>query len=37
MMKTMEQLGFLLELGEIPSEEERKAFSDLLFIDLNPK
>ncbi len=37
MMKTMEKLGFFLEMGEIPTEEERKAFSDLLFIDLNQK
>ena len=37
MMNTMEKLGFHMEFGEIPSEDERKAFSDLLFIDLNPK
>jgi catechol 2,3-dioxygenase-like lactoylglutathione lyase family enzyme len=37
MMNTMEKLGFHMEFGEIPSEKERKAFSDLLFIDLNPK
>ena len=37
MMNTMDQLGFHMEFGEIPSEEERKAFSDLLFIDLNQK
>ncbi|MFW9782996.1 MAG: VOC family protein [Candidatus Heimdallarchaeota archaeon] len=35
MMNTLEQLGFYLEFGEIPTEEERKAFSDILFIDLN--
>ncbi len=37
MMNTLDQLGFHMEFGEIPIEEERKAFSDLLFIDLNPK
>jgi len=37
MMNSMEKLGFHMEFGEIPSEDERKAFSDLLFIDLNPK
>ena len=37
MMNTLDQLGFHIEFGEIPTEEERKAFSDLLFIDLNPK
>ncbi|MFX1324549.1 MAG: hypothetical protein ACFE8N_06310, partial [Promethearchaeota archaeon] len=34
MMNTLEQLGFYLEFGEIPTEEERKAFSDLLYVDL---
>jgi catechol 2,3-dioxygenase-like lactoylglutathione lyase family enzyme len=34
MMNTMDKLGFYMELGELPSEEERKAFSDLLYIDL---
>jgi len=37
MMKTLDHLGFHLELGELPSKDERKAFSDLLFIELNPK
>jgi len=37
MMNTMEKLGFHMEFGEIPTEEERKAFSDLLYIDLNQK
>ena len=37
MMNTIEKLGFYIEFGEIPSEEERKAFSDLLFIDINQK
>lgn len=37
MMNTLEKLGFHMEFGEIPSENERKAFSDLLFIDLNQK
>ncbi|MHA2283177.1 MAG: hypothetical protein ACXAC5_20235 [Promethearchaeota archaeon] len=37
MMNTLDQLGFHMEFGEIPSEEERKAFSDLLYIDLNQK
>ena len=35
MMKSMEKLGFHFEMGEIPTEEWRKVFSDLLFIDLN--
>ncbi len=37
MMNTMEKLGFHMEFGEIQSEDERKAFSDLLYIDLNQK
>ena len=37
MMDTMEQLGFHMELGEISSEEEREAFSELLYIDLKQK
>ena len=37
MMNTMEKLGFYMEFGEIPTEEERKAFSDKLYIDLNQK
>ena len=37
MMNTLDQLGFHMEFGEIPTEEERKVFSDLLFIDLNQK
>lgn len=37
MMDSMETLGFYFEMGEVPTEEERKAFSDLLFIDLNQK
>ena len=37
MMNTMEKLGFFFEMGEIPTDDERKAFSDLLFIDFNPK
>ncbi|MBY8986254.1 MAG: VOC family protein [Candidatus Lokiarchaeota archaeon] len=35
MMNTLDQLGFHMEFGEIPTEEERKVFSDLLYIDLN--
>ncbi|MHA1933215.1 MAG: VOC family protein [Promethearchaeota archaeon] len=35
MMNTLDQLGFHMEFGEIPTEEERKAFSDLLYIDLD--
>ena len=34
MMNTLDQLGFHMEFGEIPTEEERKAFSELLYIDL---
>ncbi|MHA2391106.1 MAG: VOC family protein [Promethearchaeota archaeon] len=35
MMNTLEKLGFHLEFGEMPKEEEeRKALSDMLFIDL---
>ena len=34
---SLDQLGFHMEFGEIPTEEERKVFSDLLFIDLNQK
>ncbi len=37
MMNTMEKLGFHMEFGELPSGDDRKAFSDLLFIDLNQK
>ena len=37
MMNTLDQLGFHMEFGEIPTEEELKAFSDLLYIDLNQK
>jgi catechol 2,3-dioxygenase-like lactoylglutathione lyase family enzyme len=37
MMNTLDQLGFHMEFGEIPTMEERKAFSDLLYIDLNQK
>ena len=37
MMNILDQLGFHMEFGEIPTEEERKAFSDLLYIDLNQK
>jgi hypothetical protein len=37
MMNTLDQLGFHMEFGEIPTEEEREAFSDLLYIDLNQK
>jgi len=34
MMNTMDKLGFHMELGEVPSEKERRAFSELLYIDL---
>ena len=37
MMNTMEKLGFHMEFGEIPTEEEREVFSDLLYTDLNKK
>ncbi|MFW9943190.1 MAG: VOC family protein [Candidatus Thorarchaeota archaeon] len=37
MMNTLDQLGFHMEFGEIPTEEERKAFSDLLYTDLMQK
>lgn len=37
MMNSLDTLGFHFECDEIPAEEERKAFSDLLFIDLNQK
>ncbi|MFX0081208.1 MAG: VOC family protein [Candidatus Hodarchaeota archaeon] len=34
MMNILDKLGFHMELGEVPTEEERKTFSDLLYIDL---
>jgi len=37
MMNTLEQLGFHMEFGEIPTDDERKALSDLLYIDLMQK
>jgi len=34
MMNTLDKLGFHMELGEVLTEEEREAFSELLYIDL---
>ncbi len=34
MMNTLEKLGFHMELGEITTDEELEAFSELLYIDL---
>ncbi|MBA7541994.1 hypothetical protein ES705_34310 [subsurface metagenome] len=37
MMNTLDKLGFHMELGEVLTEEEREAFSELLYIDLKQK
>lgn len=37
MMNSLDQLGFHMELGEVPTQEEREAFSTLLYIDLKQK
>ncbi|MFW9879399.1 MAG: VOC family protein [Candidatus Thorarchaeota archaeon] len=37
MMNTLDILGFHVELGEVPTEEELEAFSDLLYVDLKQK
>ncbi len=37
MMNTLDQLGFHMELGELPTEEESESFSELLYIDLKQK